>query len=273
MNIWDTKWLHLWYCTRSTLLNSESLFVTKLKNSSLLHYVPNPQGLLWDSCGYFKRKLALAGKQKELKGSKNAQLWGLLLLRLYLFFFFAFAPQANPCCLEITVVQFSLGDGNVMGRGKVREKIQGCKISYSTVSISVVIYCIYIVLYWLTSPVYSPYENGCNFTPSCCFAIQSSFCLTAQKEMVVGLNEIIGRLTCFMTMDHWLTLELHKNNHFYTKCFNDDTRQERRVRLWNKQCSQASGLGRRVLQYNNTSTHAFLVLFGFFFLCSTTFSS
>lgn len=31
-----------------------------------------------------------------------------------------------------------------------------------------------------------------------------------------------------MTMDHWLTLQLHKNNHFYTKCFKDDTRQDRK---------------------------------------------
>lgn len=48
--------------------------VTKLNISSMLHYVPNPQGLLQDSCGYSKRKLALAGKQKEPKGSKNARL-------------------------------------------------------------------------------------------------------------------------------------------------------------------------------------------------------
>lgn len=49
-------------------------FVTKLNIYSLPHYVPNPRGLLRDSCGYSKRKLALAGKQKEPKGSKNPQL-------------------------------------------------------------------------------------------------------------------------------------------------------------------------------------------------------
>lgn len=53
----------------------------------------------------------------------------------------------------------------------------------------------------------------------------------ALRERLVRPNEIIGRLTCFMTMGHWLTFELHKNNRFYTKCFSEDTRQERGVRL------------------------------------------
>lgn len=109
------------------------------------------------------------------------------------------------------------------------------------------------------------------------------FCYTGQfllhrinaalRERLVGLNEIIGRLTCFMTMDHWLTLELHKNNHFYTKCFSDDTRQER----GESDCEMSSVakpithitsclrgtkcLGRG--SFTNKSTHSF-----FFFYCA-----
>lgn len=118
-------------------------FVTKLNISSLLHYAPNPQGLLQDSCGYSKRKLALARKQKEPKGSKNAQL-EVCLNSDCIFFPFFFSPSNNPLLSRDNsgTVQFSLGDGNVMGRGEVREteageKFQSCKISYSTVSISV----------------------------------------------------------------------------------------------------------------------------------------
>ena len=59
---------------------------------------------------------------------------------------------------------------------------------------------------------------------------------------LVGQSELIGRLTCFTTMDHWLTLGLHKSNHFYTTCSSDDTRQERGVGLWNEQSSRAKQL-------------------------------
>ena len=101
-----------------------------------------------------------------------------------------------------------------LGRGEVREtearEIHPGLQNVSTVSISVA-----KMLYYTGSPF--PYECGFGI-PS--FAAQGSFWLdcarASLRERLAKLSEIIGRLTCFMTMDDWLTSELHKNNHFYT---------------------------------------------------------
>lgn len=147
-------------------------------------------------------------------------------------FLFSFPPQTTPCCLEITVVQFSLGDGNVMGRWEVTtEKVLQNILQCSQLNSG---YFVKIQYYPGCRPVYVPYKVAV-FQPKLFFCNTGQFLLgcinAALRGSLVGLNEITGRLTCFMTMDHWLTFELHKNNHFYTKCFRDDTRQERGVRL------------------------------------------
>lgn len=125
------------------------LFVTKLNISSLLHHVPNPQGLLRDSCGFSKRKLALAGKQKEPKGSKNAQL-EVCFYSDCIFFPFSFSSQTTPCCLEITVVQFSLGMAVSWGEGRwERQRLE----KNSRVAKFPTVQSVYqwlFVLYWLT---------------------------------------------------------------------------------------------------------------------------
>lgn len=65
---------------------------------------------------------------------------------------FSFPPQATPCCLEIAVVQFSLGDGSVIGRGEVSET-EAREISpglQNVLQYSQHISGYDIVLYWLT---------------------------------------------------------------------------------------------------------------------------
>lgn len=132
-------------------------FVTKLNLSLLLHYVSQIQrGFSETAVDIWKRKLksALAGKQKEPKGNKKML---NLKFEIWSFFFFPSSPPAAPCCLEITVVQFSLGDGGVTGRGEVRgrQKVQGCKISLQhNQHISGCCFICMYILHYAGSPAY-----------------------------------------------------------------------------------------------------------------------
>lgn len=96
----------------------------------------------------FQMKIGFGRETKKPRGSKNAQLE--VLFFFYIFFAFLLSPrlQAILCCLEITEVQFSLTDGNVMERGEGKETEAGENFFQSTVSISVLI--LGIVLYRLT---------------------------------------------------------------------------------------------------------------------------
>lgn len=73
----------------------------------------------------------------------------------------------------------------------------------------------------------------------------SSFCSTLLGGWLLRRrrSELIRRLTCFTTIDHWPTFQLHKNTLFY-KSPSDDTRQEKGVRLRNER-SQANGARHR----------------------------
>lgn len=103
----------------------------------MLHYVPDPQGLLQDSGGYSKIKSALTGKQKEPRDSKNAQLE--------------------------TTVQLSLGDGIVTGRG--RGEVAETEAREENLRLQNFVLCSqHVSSLTFIVTVYFPFEKLCNFT-------------------------------------------------------------------------------------------------------------
>ena len=207
------------------------------------------------------------------KKKKKCSTWSLLFLRFDLFFFFL--PSSSPLLSRDNGGTVQSGRWQCHGERR-QKKVQGCKISLQhNQQISGCCFICMYILHYTGSPAYR--KVAVISLPSCSFCITGQFLLDCTNtlhrgERLVGLGEIIGRLTCFMTTDHWLMLALHKNGHFYTECFSDDTRQEWRVRLRNEPRGQANNthhllsLGKWMFgSFTNTSTHALFFLFSFFF--------
>lgn len=181
-------------------------FVTKINISSMLHGLLNPQGVQpW----LFQKRVCFGRETKKKKSVKTLSLNIFIYLR-------------EQCHKKTR-------GGRETEAGKKIPGLQNFPKFNQSSYLFFYYYC-FMQAHLCVFPYIWP-------------GLISSFCSTLLGGWPLRWSELMRRLTCFTTIDHWPTFQLHKNTLFY-KSPSDDTRQEKGVRLRNER-GQANGAHHR----------------------------